>query len=60
MRIKMFTGRMNQEGDKDFIEDEVNSFINGKKVIDIKQSISTEVNGDEAPYHFVVVTVMYV
>ncbi|MFT4143027.1 MAG: hypothetical protein QM644_01120 [Mobilitalea sp.] len=60
MRIKMFTGRMNLEGDKDYIEDQVNNFINGKKVIDIKQSISSEVNRDEAPYHLVVVTVMYV
>lgn len=60
MRIKMFTGRMNPAGDQDYIEDQVNNFINGKKVIDIKQSISTEVKDDETPYHFVVVTVMYV
>ncbi len=60
MRIKMFTGRMNPAGDKDYIEDQVNNFINGKKVIDIKQSLSTEVTGDEAPYHLLVVTVLYV
>lgn len=57
MKIKVFVGRVTAFDDLDSIESKVNSFIQGKKVIDIKQSASpyTGTNG----LSILTITVMY-
>ena len=46
MKIKIFSG-----GKADSLEQQVNEFIKGKKIIDIKQSASSAIQGSsDSPY----------
>jgi hypothetical protein len=56
MKIKIFKGNLTLGVDCQGIESQVNSFIVGKKIIDIKQSIEKAVNIEGS---FLVITVIY-
>lgn len=59
MKIKIFKGRINLNGDFDNVENKVNAFIAGKNIIDIKQSLSPSEKDSDTTHHFLIITVMY-
>jgi hypothetical protein len=61
MKIKIFKSNICETADTNNIESTVNSFINGKNIIDIKQSIATRPKGagDKTQLYFITITVMY-
>lgn len=56
MKIKIFKGNITKDSDFQSLETKVNSFVNGKKVIDMKQSID---KAESSGTYFLVITVMY-
>lgn len=56
MKIKIFKGNLTLGVDCQNVESQVNAFIAGKKIIDIKQSLEQGVNVEGS---FIVLTVMY-
>lgn len=58
MKIKIFTGNLNNIGVGKALDDKVNDFIKGKKVIDIKQSMIADPTQGQG-YSPTLITVLY-
>ena len=60
MKIKIFKSHLSENDDTNNVESNVNIFIKGKDIIDIKQSISAKTDAKgETPHYFVIITVIY-
>lgn len=69
MHVKIFKSHINETTDTNSIEYQVNSFVKGKNVVAIEQSVvrrETEreaspirAQGPTAPLYFIVITVLY-
>jgi hypothetical protein len=60
MQIKIFKSHLFEGGETKNIEAEVNAFIRGKKIIDIKQSVCNRIEKDGTTnMYFTIITVMY-
>lgn len=57
-KIKIFKSHITETKDTNFIESSLNSFIKGKDIISINQSVTPSV-GTQGELYFIVITVVY-